>query len=450
LGHADRRLSQLVALKRARIQDLYYFSTVSRGLTELPWFYAGLQIASYFGEKYTASQSVSRYAALPMGRNSDSSVKRAFSKHESRRRSICSYAKLVGLGNFTEPHVRRYNVHDKADADELGRLISRLCQSGNINFLFGSGASTPAIPLATSVEDQIRELIKTGQTAEAYSRMHDFLWSVQGPTNRLINNTPDADIDGVVATYADCLASIGRILTERATTLLPAQANIFTTNYDLLIEKASEAHSTIRLNDGFVRTPSIAGRITYSAQGFFDTTFNRGPFYSYKVEIPCVNLIKLHGSLSWKRDGHTMLCNIAPRDDVTDVADETLISEFVASYAVVLPRTQKFEETLLEGLYYDLLRIYANQLDKENTVLISLGFSFNDDHIFTITKRALENPTLRLLVFASSAGGADKLSARFATYGNVDVVGPAAGQRVVLKDLVDRLRSYVPDRQKLR
>jgi hypothetical protein len=132
---------------------------------------------------------------------------------------------------------------------------------------------------------------------------------------------------------------------------------------------------------------------------------------------------------------------VFPVLNVVDALDQAQISDYVDSYAVVLPRNQKFQETLLEGIYYDLLRIYANQLDKENTVLISFGFSFKDEHIFTITKRALENPTLRLLIFGSSAAGADALAAKFATYNNVDVVGPAVGQRVTFDDFIDRLRA---------
>ena len=48
-----------------------------------------------------------------------------------------------------------------------------------------------------------------------------------------------------------------------------------------------------------------------------------------------------------------------------------------------------------------LLRLYANSLEKENSLLFILGFSFADEHIRDITLRAANsNPTLQIIVFA--------------------------------------------------
>lgn len=45
--------------------------------------------------------------------------------------------------------------------------------------------------------------------------------------------------------------------------------------------------------------------------------------------------------------------------------------------------------------------MYANALEKENTLLFAAGFSFADEHIASITKRAADvNPTLQIIVFA--------------------------------------------------
>ena len=54
----------------------------------------------------------------------------------------------------------------------------------------------------------------------------------------------------------------------------------------------------------------------------------------------------------------------------------------------------------MDSTYYELLRIYNNELDREGTLLVSFGFSFGDSHILGITKRALKNPTLKLVAFA--------------------------------------------------
>ena len=42
----------------------------------------------------------------------------------------------------------------------------------------------------------------------------------------------------------------------------------------------------------------------------------------------------------------------------------------------VFSLSNSFEQTILDQTYYDLLRIYTNELDKENTLLIAEGFSF--------------------------------------------------------------------------
>src|SRR5690606_4181861 len=50
--------------------------------------------------------------------------------------------------------------------------------------------------------------------------------------------------------------------------------------------------------------------------------------------------------------------------------------------------------------FYELLRMYANHLEKENSILFVLGFSFADEHIREITKRVLKsNPTLMMFIF---------------------------------------------------
>ena len=53
--------------------------------------------------------------------------------------------------------------------------------------------------------------------------------------------------------------------------------------------------------------------------------------------------------------------------------------------------------------FYELMRIYANALEKENAILFVAGFSFADEHIASITKRAADrNPTLQIVIFAFS------------------------------------------------
>lgn len=51
--------------------------------------------------------------------------------------------------------------------------------------------------------------------------------------------------------------------------------------------------------------------------------------------------------------------------------------------------------------FYELMRIYSNALEKENSILFVVGFSFADEHIATLTRRSAENnPTLKVIIFA--------------------------------------------------
>ena len=68
-----------------------------------------------------------------------------------------------------------------------------------------------------------------------------------------------------------------------------------------------------------------------------------------------------------------------------------------------------------------MLRIYANELDKENTLLIVDGFSFDDEHILEITKRALKNPTLKLIVFCWDKEP-KAFEDKFSDFKNVEIV----------------------------
>lgn len=116
----------------------------------------------------------------------------------------------------------------------------------------------------------------------------------------MLRNTPDEKHANVLKHYKSFLELVSKILFERKNNIIPKQATIFSSNYDLFIEKASELFlSSLKLNDGFIRNPSLDGRYKFSTVDYFTSTYNNGNLYNYQVQIPSVNLIKLHGSLSW-------------------------------------------------------------------------------------------------------------------------------------------------------
>lgn len=314
------------------------------------------------------------------------------------------------------------------DAEAVKKDLTRAFQSAHINFIIGAGASQPAIPIAGGLEQEIEQLMAQGDGIGARAKLFDLLTGVQQPTNVLLAGGDDANVSATLDAYTALLQTIELILTERRTTLLQKQATIFTTNYDVFVDVAARSCGTALLATGFDRVPAPDGISEYSAGRFFLATYAAGTLYDYRVELPTVNLVKLHGCLSWRRvEGRIELCSAArallgPQPQAAD------IEAFLETFALVLPLVAKFPTTVLDRTYYELLRLYANALDKENVLLIAFGFSFRDEHILHITLRALRNPTLRLVVIAYDAGSRAAFLDTFAPYSNVIIVVPVDGE----------------------
>lgn len=74
------------------------------------------------------------------------------------------------------------------------------------------------------------------------------------------------------------------------------------------------------------------------------------------------------------------------------------------------------------------------------TLLITCGFSFGDAHIYDITRRALKNPTLSILVFAHSAANAAAFEEKFRPFNNVHIIAPEEDGNITLDDLTMLIR----------
>ncbi len=310
------------------------------------------------------------------------------------------------------------------------RTLERYIQSGHLNFLVGSGASRPAIGLAGDVEAQIDVQLALGDFDEANKIALDFIEELENQHRFLPNNyMPGTPTDTTLSAYVEFLSSVDRILFERKNILLPRQANVFTTNYDEFFENAASKLPTMVLNDGFNRRVGVA-EFEYSPEVLFDRVYRSGTVYDNQSEVPAVNLIKLHGSLSWKRNARDHIVFDASRIPPLTAAEKGTPANIAASLAkraVILPNMRKFESTLLDRVYFDLLRLYSNAMERENSLLLVFGFSFADEHILEITRRALRNPTSKVIIFCYSEGDATSFEHKFNAHRNVVVVKPQAG-----------------------
>ena len=309
-------------------------------------------------------------------------------------------------------------------------------QSANINFILGSGASYPYLSVLGNIEELLTELNKDESTdldikIIIESSIYRYFFENVIRPNSFPDRT-DADFITVHETHVRFLSVWNDLLSKRQSRILNKQINVFTTNYDLLIEEAASSMS-IELNDGFKG----------SFKSFFDeTNFMRSVVhtslhYQHTSEIPVFNLLKIHGSVNWKQDNgriindnswfldiEKFLLKIPDKEFVSLldrgrkkayselVTEATAISPlhlddhkvFIEKYkelVIVNPTKRKFSETVIDDHFYELMRMYSNSLEKENSILFAIGFSFADEHIAKITKRAADsNPTLKIIIFA--------------------------------------------------
>ena len=98
----------------------------------------------------------------------------------------------------------------------------------------------------------------------------------------------------------------------------------------------------------------------------------------YKKRV--INLLKLHGSLSWEKEDGT----VYKRENTTNPL-------------IIYPSSSKYEQTYSEP-YFDLFAKFQELLKRKNTLLITSGFSFGDNHISRMIIKSIEtNRTLSML-----------------------------------------------------
>lgn len=71
--------------------------------------------------------------------------------------------------------------------------------------------------------------------------------------------------------------------------------------------------------------------------------------------------------------------------------------------------------------------MFSNSLERENSLLFVMGFSFADEHIRSIVKRALKtNPTLVVIVFAYEDNDENSYRSKFEeNFSNLMIVTPS-------------------------
>lgn len=188
------------------------------------------------------------------------------------------------------------------------------------------------------------------------------------------------------------------LMTFASRTATRDRLHVFTTNYDRLVEFGCEMLG-LRVLDRFVgqlspvfRASRLGIDLHYNPPGI------RGePRYLEGV----VRLTKLHGSVDWRQEtdvaGVSQIRRtslpFAAAEDHPDLPTRPLDS------AIIYPNPAKDVETL-QYPYAELFRDFAAATCRPNSVLVTYGYGFGDDHANRVLRDMLTIPSAHLAVVA--------------------------------------------------
>lgn len=161
----------------------------------------------------------------------------------------------------------------------------------------------------------------------------------------------------------------------------PSRLTIVTTNYDTLFEEAA-SYLNFTVFDGF----------SFDAYPKFDIDLYDWSLVkpilnvkSDKVEYKksTLNLLKIHGSLTWQKE----------EDEIVRMEKENNDEPIM-----IFPSSNKYSHSY-EKPYFELFSKFQEILKKPNTLFVTTGFSFADNHISKMITQAIKiTPSLSVLI----------------------------------------------------
>lgn len=178
-----------------------------------------------------------------------------------------------------------------------------------------------------------------------------------------------------------------RKLLSRNSTL--PRLNIFTTNYDLYSERAMDLlgiHYVNGFTGGISKffNPAI---FNYALAEKMDLSQSK-----WSVIDNFFYLYKIHGSVNWiEADGENKLFR------VKEIQEPTFNQLEKQETIMIHPTPLKYNASL-GSPYSDLFREFQKKLMQNNNILVSVGYSFSDEHINNLIFQAFTIPSFRLIV----------------------------------------------------
>lgn len=178
-----------------------------------------------------------------------------------------------------------------------------------------------------------------------------------------------------------------RKLLSRNSTL--PRLNIFTTNYDLYSERAMDLlgiHYVNGFTGGISKffNPAI---FNYALAEKMDLSQSK-----WSVIDNFFYLYKIHGSVNWiEADGENKLFK------VKEIQEPSFVQLEHQETIMIHPTPLKYNASL-GSPYSDLFREFQKKLMQNNNILVTIGYSFSDEHINNLIFQAFTIPSFRLIV----------------------------------------------------
>ncbi|PVX28826.1 SIR2 family protein [Sphingomonas pokkalii] len=273
----------------------------------------------------------------------------------------------------TSPHAKAIMDHAAASAKKMGRGEANIEDQLRSAIAVLDGLDIIDKDAAKSVRSDINSAIET------------FLYSLLA-TERGI---ADADSAPASAMLQSFLLSFASRAASRE------RLHVFTTNYDRLIERGCD-DAGLRIIDRFVGTLRPLFRNTRIELDYhYNPPGIRGePRFMEGV----VRLTKLHGSLDWRFDEATRRIYRA-ETPFGAAEDHPSLPDSPVDTVMIYPNPAKDVETT-QYPYAELFRDFASATCRPNSVVVTYGYGFGDDHINRVLLDMLSVPSAHLVIIA--------------------------------------------------
>lgn len=270
----------------------------------------------------------------------------------------------------------------REEVDKYAEHSAKICGRGAANF-----------------EDQIRAALQLESGLRVMGDVRADLWKTE------INTQLKSFMNSILDTERTILKSemtkkekaeyllCSFLLSFASRTATRERLNLFTTNYDRLIEYGCDL-AGLHVIDRFVgilepvfRTSRLNIDIHYNPPGI------RGePRYLEGV----IRLCKLHGSIDWLWKEKELRRYALPFGADSDNPN---IPKNTSDSVMIYPNPAKDVETL-DYPYAELFRDFASTICRPNSSLVTYGYGFGDDHVNRIIKDMLTIPSTHLVIIA--------------------------------------------------